>query len=182
MLPIITSSFLIFLLLVTAPFSVVNASSLPSQQERFSGMRGTFKEKMDESGGASSGFLFKKSEPEAKQEEQEAVNDNSSYFRLHTFVVNILDQRYQDKIQLLTLEVYCEINDEAYRYLIDDHLPAIKDTIITHVSGLDRQQIQTQKQKKELQQILTTKVSTLIKQLTGKTIVNDLYLTRFLIQ
>ncbi|MCU7800358.1 MAG: flagellar basal body-associated FliL family protein [gamma proteobacterium symbiont of Lucinoma myriamae] len=58
----------------------------------------------------------------------------------------------------------------------------IKDAIITHTSGLFRQQIQTQKQKKELQTHLTEKVANRLKTLTGKKVISDLYLTRIIIQ
>ena len=68
------------------------------------------------------------------------------------------------------------------RWLIDTHIAPIKDIIITHVSGIERQKIQTQRQKKELQQVLSNKVTAQLKKLTGKTVINDLYITRFIIQ
>ena len=82
----------------------------------------------------------------------------------------------------LTLEVFYEIINTDDKGLIETHIAPIKDAIITYTSGMFRQQMQTQKQKKGLQKELTKKVSKLLKKLTGKKVISDLYLTRIIIQ
>lgn len=171
--------FCIIIPFLSAP--VHAADSLPSQQSRFEGMGSTFKAKKQQSSDSSSaGKDLNTADEENAQNDQPQMEN--SYFKLHTFVVNIIDKRADDKLFFLTLEVYCEIRDVNERDLIDEHIAPIKDTIITHVSGLKRSQIQTQKQKKELQTYLSEKSKAVIKQLTGKAIINDLYITRILIQ
>ena len=155
------------------------SSGLPSQQSRFEGMGSTFKAKKQQSNSSSESELIEKQEEDS---EAEGAETESSYFKLHTFVVNVVDKRAHGRLVFLTLEVYCEIRDANERWLIDKHLGPIKDTIITHISGLNREELQTQKQKKELQAYLSEKTKLLIKRLTGKAIINDLYLTRILIQ
>ena len=118
----------------------------------------------------------------AEDDELTAENDSVTYFKLHTFVVNVVDKHNENKLVFITLEVFCEINKADDKGLIDAHIAPIKDTIITYVSGLSRDKIQTQKQKKELQKILTQRVSAVLKELTGKKVVSELYLTRIIIQ
>lgn len=155
------------------------SSELPSQKSRFEGMGSTFKAKKQQNSSSSDSELLEKQEEDS---ESVGPETESSYFKLHTFVVNVVDKRTRGNLVFLTLEVYCEIRDVNERWLIDKHLGPIKDTIITHISGLNREEIQTQKQKKELQAHLSEKTKLLIKRLTGKDIINELYLTRILIQ
>ncbi len=151
---------------------------LPSQKARFAGMGSTFKAKIKEPSSDSSINV-----QQATSEDNESLDeDSSSYFQLHTFVVNVVDQRDANKLLFLTLEVFCKINEPDDKWLIDNHLAPIKDSIITYVSGIERQKIQTQKQKKAMQKELTQRVSIVLKQLTGKNVLADLYLTRIIIQ
>ncbi|MCW8930208.1 MAG: flagellar basal body-associated FliL family protein [Gammaproteobacteria bacterium] len=158
----------------------VATSGLPSQQARFSGMSGTFKAKKKE---AEAERLAEEAEAQKEAEQNDNSSDDSvTYFKLHTFVVNVIDEDNVDKLLLLTLEIFCKIQDSEDRWLIENHLAPIKDTIITYVSGQNRQGIQTQKQKKTLQKELTERVSETLKKLTGKKVISALYLTRIIVQ
>lgn len=148
------------------------AGDFPSQKARFQGMGSTFKAKKKEAAAKSS----KKTETTTSEDE------SATYFKLHTFVVNVVDQRYKDKLIFLTLEVFCKINQPDDKWLIDNNIAPIKDTIITYISGLSRDKIQTQKQKKQLQKDLTLRVANVLKELIGKEVISDLYLTRIIIQ
>jgi len=161
--------------------SAWSEGSLPSQKERFSGMSSTFKEKKKQISAAKN---QQKSDQEQSPDEEDnkPLAANISYFKLHTFVVNIQDNRQPDKLVTLTLEIFCEINNSDDKWLIDTHIAPIKDSIITHVSGIERERIQTQKQKIDLQQELTDRVSSVLKNLTGQKVINGLYITRFIIQ
>ncbi len=143
---------------------------LPSQKARFEGMGATFKAKKKDASG------------KINTEISDNKSDSSTYFKVHTFVVNVIDQQKNDTLTFLTLEIYCKINESADKWLIGHHMAAIKDTIITYTSGLKRQVIQTQKQKKTLQKELTLRVAERLKNLSGKKVISDLYLTRILIQ
>lgn len=159
-------------------FFISNAWSvegLPSQKSRFQGMGSTLKEQKKQ-------ILFSSEETETSNEDVTVEEKPGTYFKLHTFVINIRDKRYPGKLLFLTLEVFCEIKDEDDKWLIETHIAPIKDAIITYTSGLFRQQIQTQKQKKQLQKDLTVQVRNLLKKLTGKNVISDLYLTRIIIQ
>lgn len=157
---------------------------LASQKSRFEGMGATFKAKKKAASAADSSMSAenKTSEDDEALDENTSDDDSASYFKLHTFVVNVVDKRDEDKLLFLTLEVFCEIKQTDDRWLIDTHIAPIKDTIITYISGLNRQTIQTQKQKKALQKELTLRVSNTLKKLTGKNVVSELYLTRIIIQ
>lgn len=151
---------------------------LPSQNARFQGMGSTLKEQKKRTLFSSTDAETIKAEkkPEAQEEKP------GSYFKLHTFVINIRDERYPGKLLFLTLNVFCEIKDEDDKWLIETHIAPIKDVIITYTSGLFRQQIQTPKQKKHLQQTLTDKVKSRLYDLTGENVISRLYLTRIIIQ
>jgi|GEM_PF-5501305 len=154
------------------------SEGLPSQKARFQGMGATLKEQKKQT-------FF--SSDESKDEDtavsdKTTIDDSSSYFKLHTFVLNIRDKRYPGQLIFLTLDIFCELKNPDDRWLIDSHMPAIKDWVITYVSGLYRQQLQSQKKKKQLQQNLTRDIQTLLLRLTGKKVITNLYLTRILIQ
>ncbi|NOQ77838.1 MAG: hypothetical protein GQ546_00395 [Gammaproteobacteria bacterium] len=174
-----TLLFLICIQLISLDgFFISNAWStegLPSQKARFQGMGSTLKEQKTQT-------FFSSDEPEVNNKEEVQEEQPGTYFKLHTFVVNIRDERYPGKLLFLTLEVFCEIKDEDDKWLIETHIAPIKDTIITYTSGLFRQQIQTQKQKKALQESLTQKVRSLLKTTTGEKVISNLYLTRIIIQ
>lgn len=160
-----------------------NEEALPSQQSRFDGMGAIFKAKKKEAQEAAKRAEIEK----AEQEAEEALNNDSTdedvtYFKLHTFVVNVIDQRNEDKLLFLTLDIFCKISNPDDKWLVDNNIAPIKDTIITYTSGLNRQEIQTQKQKKELQKELTLRVTDILKKLTGKRVISDLYLTRIIVQ
>lgn len=157
------------------------ADGMASQKERFSGMSSTFKEKKKAAEAEKKAEAERKAKEEAEQSKNSAA-DTATYFKLHTFVVNVVDTRDMDRILFLTLEIFCKIQDSDDRWLINNHLAPIKDTIITYISGLNRQEIQTQKQKKSLQKELTERVSNLLQKLTGKKVISDLYLTRIIVQ
>ena len=160
--------------------SVWSAESLPSQKSRFEGMSSTFKEKKQQRSSAKNNL---ETDTEGSDNEQNSPSDdNISYFKLHTFVVNIRDKRIQNNLVTITLEIFCELKEPQDRWIIDTHLAPIKDTIITRLSGIQRETIQTQKQKKELQQELTNRVSAVLQKLTGKTVISGLYITRLIIQ
>ncbi|MCP3850356.1 MAG: flagellar basal body-associated FliL family protein [Gammaproteobacteria bacterium] len=165
-------------------FSIVTSNAyattgLPTQKERFAGMSGAFKEKKKEAEDAKAA-AEEKAKLEAEQKSLEGAE--ATYFRLHTFVVNVIDQREPDRLFFLTLEIYSKIYNSDDRWIVNTHLAPIKDIIISSVSGLERQDIQTQKQKKALQKQLTQKVSNLLKKLSGKNVISDLYLTRIIVQ
>jgi len=154
---------------------------LPSQKSRFQGMGSTLKAQKE--GSIAIPFMDSGSD-EKKTDDDLTIQDDSlsTYFKLHTFVVNVVDSRYEDQLLFLTLEVFCKISDADDKWLIDNHIAPIKDAIISYTSGLNRQTIQTQKQKKALQKELTLRVSNRLKKLTGKKVISDLYLTRIIIQ
>ncbi len=154
------------------------AGGLPSQQARFEGMGATFKAKKKEATALSAQMMSENS----NEKNTSSSNDSPTYFKLHTFVVNVIDQKSKDKLTFLTLEIYIKISDPDEKWIIDHHMAAIKDVIITYISGLNRQTIQTQKQKKTLQKKLTMRVYDRLKKLSGKTVISDLYLTRILVQ
>lgn len=162
--------------------SAWSGDSLPSQKSRFEGMSSTFKEKKQQSSSANNKVKSEKDESDADDQDDKSSEANISYFKLHTFVVNIQDKRIQNKLVTITLEVFCEIKNSDDKWVIDTHIAPIKDAVITYVSGMNRENIQTQKQKKELQQQLTDRVSAVLKELTGKNVINGLYITRFIIQ
>lgn len=153
---------------------------LPSQKARFEGMGSTFKKQKEKA--ASVSDVPADSRSQNSKNDMISDDDSSTYFRLHTFVVNVIDERDVDKLLFLTLEIYCKISNIDEKWLVDFHLAAIKDTIISYISGLKRQNIQTQKQKKTLQQELTLRVSNTLKTLSGKEVISNLYLTRIIIQ
>jgi len=159
-------------------FFISNAWSkegLPSQKERFQGMGSTFKKQQTQT-------FFSFDKPKVDKNKETAEEKSGDYFKLHTFVINVRDDRYPGSLFFLTLEVFCEIINPDDKWLIETHIALIKDTIITYTSGMFRQQMQTQRQKKRLQKELTKKVSKLLKKLTGKKVISDLYLTRIIIQ
>ena len=169
---------LFFQCVVSIP--VAWSEGLPSQTERFKGMSSTFKEKVNMSKAAEAAAKAKQLEEEKQRNEANAKPVN--YFKLHIFVVNVTDKRFSDKILLLTLDLYCEIQNLDDKSLIDTHIAPIKDSIITYLSGIDRQEIQTPKQKKSLQNDLTQRVSDVLLKLTGKKVVSGLYITRMIIK
>ncbi|MCU7939946.1 MAG: flagellar basal body-associated FliL family protein [gamma proteobacterium symbiont of Bathyaustriella thionipta] len=148
---------------------------LPSQKARFQGMGSTLKEQKKQT-------LFSSDESEITSKEEIQEEKPGTYFKLHTFVINIRDERYPGKLLFLTLEIFCEIKESDDKWIIETHIAPIKDAIITYTSGLFRQQIQTQKQKKELQEQLAKRVRDVLKTLSGKNVISDLYLTRLIIQ
>ncbi len=160
------------------------AGDLPSQKARFEGMGSTFKAKKNNVSSANSSINTENSSSDNNEtsDKNNTDDDSATYFKLHTFVVNVVDKHEEDKLLFLTLEVFCKINQAEDRWLIDDHLAPIKDTIISYVSGFNRQKIQTQKQKKELQYELTLRVAQVLKELTGKRVISGLYLTQIIIQ
>lgn len=158
------------------------ASGMASQKERFSGMGATFKAKKKEAEEAEKKDEEERIAREEAEQSKNASDEAVTYFKLHTFVVNVVDTRDTDKLLFLTLEIYCKIQDSEDRWLINNHLAPIKDSIITYISGLNRQEIQTQKQKKSLQKTLTERASSTLKKLTGKKVISDLYLTRIIVQ
>lgn len=175
-----TLLFLICIQLISIDgFFISNAWStegLPSQKARFQGMGSTLKEQKTQT-------FFSSNESAVNNNKEEVQEEKpGTYFKLHTFVVNIRDERYPGKLFFLTLEIFCEIKELDDMWLIETHIAPIKDAIITYTSGLFRQQIQTQKQKKELQKHLTEKVANRLKTLAGKKVISDLYLTRIIIQ
>lgn len=155
----------------------------PTQSERFKGMGATFKKaKKNSEKDKSTSDDVKQNENNAQDEILETeIESSGNYFKLHTFVVNVSDQSSHKKISFLTLDVYCEIRDDSDKNLINNHIAPIKDAIITHISGIDRKDIQTPKQKKALQNTLTQKVSDVLYSLTGKKSIIQLYITRMLI-
>ena len=156
---------------------------LPSQKARFAGMSATFKAKKKEAEEAEKKEAEEKATKEAEEQEKRSAGDEAvTYFKLHTFVVNVIDERDEDKLLFLTLEIFCKIKNSDDRWLINHNLAPIKDTIITYISGLNRQEIQTQKQKKTLQKELTRRVDDTLKKLTGKKVISNLYLTRIIVQ
>jgi len=180
----ITASFYLIALSGTFISAVWATEGLPSQKSRFEGMGATFKAKKKAASEANSSINAEDttSENEDVPDDNLPEDNSASYFKLHTFVVNVVDKRDEDTLLFLTLEVFCEIKQTDDRWLIDTHIAPIKDTIITYISGLNRQTIQTQKQKKALQKELTLRVSNTLKKLTGKNVVSELYLTRIIIQ
>jgi len=170
---------LFFQCVVSIP--VAWSEGLPSQTERFKGMSSTFKEKVNKSKAAEAAAAKAKQLKEEKQR-NEVDAKPVNYFKLHIFVVNVTDKRFSDKILLLTLDIYCEIQNLDDKSLIDTHIAPIKDSIITYLSGIDRQEIQTPKQKKSLQNDLTQRVSDVLMKLTGKKVVSGLYITRMIIK
>lgn len=174
-----TLFFLIFVQLIGLDeFLISNAWSeerLPSQKARFQGMGSTLKKQKTQT-------FFSSDKSKVDKNKKIAEEKSGDYFKLHTFVINVRDERYPGSLFFLTLEVFCEIINPDDKWLIETHIAPIKDTIITYTSGMFRQQMQTQKQKKRLQKELTKKVSKLLKRLTGKKVISDLYLTRIIIQ
>lgn len=149
----------------------------PTQSERFKGMGATFKKAKENSRkNQSTADEVKKNESEETE-----IESSGNYFKLHTFVVNVSDQSSHKKISFLTLDIYCEIRDDNDKNLINNHIAPVKDAIITYISGIDRKDIQTPKQKKALQNTLTQKVSDVLYSLTGKKSIIQLYITRMLI-
>lgn len=164
-------------------FQIFNIStavwSYPTQSERFKGMGTAFKEAKKTSQPSSN--ELKKDDNDANEVLEAKTESPANYFKLHTFVVNIKDQSSHKKISFITLDIYCEINNENEKVIINTHLAPVKDSIITHISGIDRQEIQTPRQKKSLQNSLTQKASDVLYRLTGKKVISQLYITRILV-
>ncbi|MCK5649096.1 MAG: hypothetical protein KAI22_09470, partial [Gammaproteobacteria bacterium] len=94
------------------------AVDLPSQKSRFAGMGSAFKAKKKEAAASKSS---KNTEINTTEDDELTADDDSAtYFKLHTFVVNVVDQRYEDKLIFLTLEVFCKINQPDDKWLIDN--------------------------------------------------------------
>ncbi len=176
-----TSAVLFYSLIFFSCDALAVGGELPSQKARFDGMGATFKAKKKEAADKAAAAKLAKDKQQA-EEEAAASEEAETYFKLHTFVVNIIDQRMPDKLLFLTMDIFCKIKQADDRWLIDEHIAPVKDTIITYTSGLKRQQLQTQKQKKALQQELTQRVQKRLKYLTGNKVISDLYLTKFIIQ
>lgn len=177
----IQSILLLFFFQCVLSIPVAWPEGFPSQKERFKGMGSTFKAKIRKSD-ASEAAAKAKQQKEERQRNEVNANKPVNYFKLHIFVVNVTDKRFSDKILLLTLDLYCEIQNLDDKSLIDTHIAPIKDSIITYLSGIDRQEIQTPKQKKSLQNDLTQRVSDVLLKLTGKKVVSGLYITRMIIK
>lgn len=163
--------------------SIAWSEGLPSQTERFKGMGSTFKAKKVQ---AKSNEATAENKQENEEEEESNINKTddkiSSYFKLHTFVVNVTENHSYEKILFLTVDIYCEIKNPEDKALIDSHIAPIKDSIITYLSGINRKDIQTPRQKKALQAKLTERVSDVLLKLTGKKVINGLYVTRMIIK
>lgn len=180
---LILNSFIvvIFCVVFFSPAVFAAGGDLPSQKARFEGMGATFKAKKKEAADKAAAEKLAQEKKQAEENEA-AAEEAKTYFKLHTFVVNVIDQNKKDKLLFLTLDVFCEIKQADDRWIIDEHIAPLKDTIISYISGLKRQAIQTQKQKKSLQQELTKRVQKVLKKQTGSKVISQLYLTKFLIQ
>jgi len=159
-----------------------STEGLPSQKARFQGMGSTLKANKTNSNSLFSADESKKTVSDETDNNEKIKTKSGTYFKLHTFVINIRDKRYPGKLFYLTLEIYYEIIEPTDKILIETNIAPIKDIIITHASGLFRQEIQTPKQKKTLQMDLTEKVKIKLNTLTGDSVISDLYLTRIIVQ
>ena len=117
------------------------------------------------------------SAPLAAAEDQEAQADIAYYALKPSFVSNLAGgpKYIRCDIQLMTKHA-SEIPD------IELHTPALRHTILMLIGGQDGKQLKTRDGKEALRQAALQSVRTRLEELTGKTIVDDLYFTAYYVQ
>ncbi len=112
-------------------------------------------------------------------EDEEEVDDTKYYELSPPFVVNLQTSERRMRFLQVRLQV---LGDPAAIEAVQKHNAPLRDVIITALSAQSRESVNTPKKKKALQEKIQGEVEKVLKELTGKTQIEGLYFTNFVIQ
>lgn len=104
----------------------------------------------------------------------------SKYFRLTPqTVVNIIDK---GKVRHLEIAIQLRLDDPADTNTVNEHKPAIQHALVMLLSGREASDVRSTKGKEALRTEATENLKKILEENTGKTIINAVYFTTFVIQ
>lgn len=124
-------------------------------------------------------FSLVLSSPLFAAEDDEEVDDTKYYELSPPFVVNLQTSERRMRFLQVRLQV---LGDPAAIEAVQKHNAPLRDIIITALSEQSRESVNTPKKKKALQEKIQADVEKVLKELTGKTHIEGLYFTNFVIQ
>ena len=124
-------------------------------------------------------FSLALSSPLFAAEDEEEVDDTKYYELSPPFVVNLQTSERRMRFLQVRLQV---LGDPAAIEAVQKHNAPLRDVIITALSAQSRESVNTPKKKKALQEKIQGEVEKVLKELTGKTQIEGLYFTNFVIQ
>ena len=117
----------------------------------------------------------------ADEEEGGAADSDATYYELAPpFVVNLQDTG--KRVRFLQARIQVLAYGKKTIDVVKTHDAPIRDALITLLSSKRRSDISTTKKKKALQEEALTKVKDVLKEETGRSHVEGLYFTNFVIQ
>jgi len=117
----------------------------------------------------------------AAEDGEEGAKDEAMYFELSPpFVVNLQDSG--KRIRFLQARIQVLTRSNASVELVKTHNAPVRDALITLLSAQSRSDINTSQKKKALQEKALKTVKDVLKAETGKSQVEGLYFTNFVVQ
>ncbi|MFK5892483.1 MAG: flagellar basal body-associated FliL family protein [Pseudomonadota bacterium] len=117
----------------------------------------------------------------AADEDAEGAGDDAIYFELSPpFVVNLQDSG--KRIRFLQARIQVLVNGKEKIEQIKTHDAPVRDALITLLSAQSRKDINTSQKKRALQEKALEVVKKVLKDETGKSQVDGLYFTNFVVQ
>jgi flagellar FliL protein len=117
----------------------------------------------------------------AADDEDGAVTEEAIYYELAPpFVVNLQDSGKRIRFLQVRIQVLAYGQDKIDKVKMHD--PVIRDALITLLAGQSRKDINTSQKKKALQEKALKLVKNVLKDETGRTQIEGLYFTNFVVQ
>ncbi len=104
----------------------------------------------------------------------------SKYFSLSPpMVVNVTDE---GRVRHLQISIQLRLDDPADADLLNEHKPAIQHELVMLLSGREAKNVRSTQGKEKLRAEATEILKKVLQESTGKTLINAVYFTAFVIQ
>lgn len=94
----------------------------------------------------------------------------------------VLNVEEKDVTRFLQVDAQLQFTDPLAQAIIEKHMPAIRDSIIMTISGAEVAKIKTSQGKEDLRKATLTGLQKVMTDITGESVVEEIYFTGFIIQ
>jgi len=107
------------------------------------------------------------------------VSASKYYLLSPPIVVNVNDK---GRVRHLQISIQFRLDDPSEADLVQEHKPAIQHELVMLLSGREATDVRSVKGKEELRTKATEVLQNILQESTGKTLINAVYFTAFVIQ
>jgi flagellar FliL protein len=113
---------------------------------------------------------------------QEAQKPNIQYYDLDPNIITNYQKPPSRRLGFVTLDVQFQVRGEDALDILEYHKPLIEDALIDVINSQPEEVITDNSKRDEIRQAIKTKLTAVLKEETGKEVIEDVLFTKFIYQ